>query len=363
MTTEQGPGRSEANVNSDRVIGRGARAGVLCLALAAGLAACDSDVAPAFEVDGTGSIEGVVFFDADRNGVYDPSAGDSSLSGVGILVRERGTQQTLAGGTGTTGANGRFVISGVEPGTHDLVVDTATAGGLKFCQNPAPVTVYIGERQFSSVPARIACIISIAAAEQTRGQTVVVQGIITSAPGQTRSQYTYIQDETGGIRIFSAVPEGKGLEIGDRIEVTGLIAEFSGDLQLAGTVSLGAIQKNAFQITPESVTTGQLRAAGSDPAARELGLLVTIRGARIETAFGANGANGRNVWIDDGSGLAQIRFESAMFPGSTTDAQAALTAAYPVGKCYDITGVTGAFNGDGQIFPRTLADIQEVTCQ
>ena len=341
---------------------RAVRAALVTAFLALAVAACEDDPAPLFEIPGTGSLEGFVFFDADRNGLFDPSAGDSIVRGARLSLRERGTAQTLAGGTATSGTNGRFTITGIRPGTHDLVVDTTSIpAGMRFCQNPVPVDVRIGESQFQNLGGRIACIISIAEAEKTRDQTVVITGIVTSVPAQLQPQYTYIQDETGGIRIFSSVPEGKGIAIGDRIEVTGIVTEFSRDLQL-GSVVLGAIQKNAGQITPQVITTGALAATVVDPASPELGSLVTIRRARIATAFGEGGINGRNTRIDDNSGRIQMRFAVNVLAGETAAAQAQLNALYPVGKCYDITGVTGLFGQDVQIFPRTLSDLVEVSC-
>ena len=327
-------------------------------------AACSDDPEPVFEVQGSGSVEGLIFFDADKNGSFDPSAGDLPLPNVGVKVVSRGTQATLANGIGTTDATGRFTLTNLAPGSHSLVVDTATAGGVKFCLNPLPLSVFISERQFVKVGGQEACIISIAEAEQLRNQVVVVQGIITSKPDDIRSSYTYIQDETGGIRIFSSALSGKGLAIGDRIEVTGTIADFSADLQISGTVTLGAVEKNVTIIPPKLTTTGALQSLSGNPSAEDLGILVEIKKARIETVFGPTSTvNGRNTFIDDGSGRMQIRFEAAAFPAaSTDDAKAQLTALYPVGKCYDIVGVTGAFNTDIQIFPRTLADIKEVPC-
>jgi DNA/RNA endonuclease YhcR with UshA esterase domain len=340
----------------------------LPVALALAVAACDGDLAPQYEPQGSGSVEGFVFFDADRNGVFDPSAGDYVLPNVRVNVLERGTNQTIANGNGQTGADGRFVIDNLRPGTHHLRVDTASLPtGVRICQNPVPVSVYIGERQFRNIGGRAACIISIAAAEQTRNQLVVISGIVTAAPPQLRSgsDYTYIQDETGGIRIFGATMAGRGIEIGDRVEVSGVVSVFSGDLQLGGALTVGAIQKNVFQIVPANTTTGALAAAGQDPEHPLLGTLVRIPNARLEATFGGGtpAPNGRNAWINSGDGRAQVRFETGVMPGSTADAQTALNARFTVGKCYDITGVTGAFTGDGQIFPRTLDDIREVPCQ
>lgn len=354
---------SEGNV-SQHSFKRRAALTLLCAGLALGAAACDDEPAPLFEVPGTGGLEGRVFLDADRDGRFDPSAGDVMLPGVTVQVRVRGTQQVLANGQTQTDATGRFELADIQVGTHDLAIDTVGLGGIAaFCQNPLPVNIFLNETQFQPVAGRGGCVIDIAEAEQLLDQVVTIRGTVTSFPGQTRSQYTYIEDNTGGIRIFSGAPEGQGIEIGDEIELTGTILVFSGDLQLGGTVTVNEIEKAGNAVTPTPMTTGELRAAGLTPADPGLGILVTISKARIDAAFGSGGINGRNAWIDDGSGRAQIRFESAMFPAaSTAEAQAALNAAYPVGNCYDITGVTGAFNGDGQIFPRALSDIVEVPC-
>lgn len=335
------------------------------------VAACDLDTADPLVIDGTGAIEGLLFFDANRDGVFDPSAGDSLLRNVRVDVLERGTSRVLANGSGTTGADGRFVIENLPAGTHHLRVDTASASGIRFCQNPIPVSVYIGERNFRNVGGRAACIISIAEASQTRGQPVVVQGIVTSSPDQLRSggDYTYIQDETGGIRIFGSAMSGRGIEVGDRIEVSGTISVFNNDLQLAGALSVGSIEKNVFQIVPQNITTGALRTAGADAENPLLGVLVRIPSARLEAGFGAAAGagapapNGRNAWINSGDGLAQVRFETGVVSGSTDAAQAQLNSLFTVGNCYEIIGVTGTFQGDGQIFPRTLSDIREVQCQ
>ena len=360
---ERQPRESEGNVSHNPYRRRAATT-LLCAGLALAAAACEDEPAPLFEVPGTGGVEGLVFLDVDRDARFDPSAGDMLLPNVTVRLLVRGTSQVLANGQTQTDASGRFQLTGIAIGTHDLAIDTAGIGtGVAFCQNPLPVNVYLNETQFQSIAARGGCVIAIAEAEAQLDEVVTIRGTVTSFPGQLRGQYTYIEDNTGGIRIFSGVPEGRGIEIGDEIEVTGTMLSFSGDLQLGGTVTVNEIEKAGNEVTPTPLTTGELAAAGLAAASPELGILVRISKARMETAFGAGGINGRNSLIDDGSGRAQIRFETTVFPAaSTAAAQTALTAAYPVGTCYDITGVTGAFNGDGQIFPRTLDDIVEVPC-
>jgi DNA/RNA endonuclease YhcR with UshA esterase domain len=340
------------------------------LAAVIALGACDLEPADPLVIDGTGAIEGLLFFDANRDGRFDPSAGDSLLRNVRVQVLERGTSRVLANGTALTGADGRFVLENLPAGTHHLQVDTATASGIRFCQNPIPVSVYIGERNFRSLGGRVACIISIAQAAQTRNTPVVIQGIVTAAPNQLRSggDYTYIQDETGGIRVFGSSLAGRGIEVGDRIEVTGSVSVFNADLQLSNPV-LGSIQKNAFQVVPQNTTTGAIRAAGGDSENPLLGVLVRIPRARLEAAFGAAAGagapapNARNAWINGGDGMTQLRFETGVVAGTTAEAQALLNSQFTVGRCYEIIGVTGTFQNDGQVFPRTLSDIREVPCQ
>ena len=344
---------SSINVRSG---GTGAMVAVLLAVLTTG---CAEETAPPFDVEGEGSVEGFAFYDADLSGTFNPAGGDSVLSGVSVTVFERGTQRAFTGATATTGASGRFEIEGLPAGTHDLWIDTTSVPeGVAFCQNPQPVTVYLGEMQYEELEARTGCVITIAEAESmdpAAGEFVTVSGIVTSFPGQIRGGYAYIEDETGGIRVFDSGLEGQGIEIGDRVELSGTLTAFNDDLQLTG-VTLNQQQDDVAPVVPLEVTTGEVAAVGPTSADPLQGRLVHVENAEIVGAFGTL-ASSQNALIDDGTGATEMRIES----GVVADAES-LPDLYPAGTCYDITGVVGNFRGTAQIFPRSTEDIVEVAC-
>jgi hypothetical protein len=329
------------------------------LALAAW--ACDPEIAPQFVIEGTGALDGLAFADADRNGAFDPSAGDAPVAGVTLVVRERGTEETFTGGTAVSDAGGRFSIAQLPPGTHDLFIDTATVpGGVAFCQNPLQVTIARDRVRFVPVIGRGGCIIDIVEAEaQPQGTFVTVRGLVTAAPGQLRNEASYIQDETGGVQLFDADLRTLGIEVGDRIEISGTLGSFNQELEILDNVTLNDSDKAFAVPVPGELTSAAVAAAGAPPTNPVQGTFVVVRRARQMTAFASGG--GRNAQFDDGSGAMEIRIEVGLVP---TAATVATTFPFDPGtpRCYDVTGVIGAFNLVAQLKPRTLADMQEVSC-
>jgi len=329
------------------------------LLAAALVAACEPDAAPPFSIDETGSVEGLLYFDADEDANFDPSDGDYALDGVEVRFTVRDdTTQIYA--TATSDAGGRFTVTGLPAGTHNAYIRPASLPeGVVLCTNPMEVTVEPGVERFFRLQTRGGCLVLIEAAEAVGTGNVVVRGIVTASPDMMRSggDYTYIQDASGGIRIFGSSLATLGLEVGDRLEVSGVISIFSGDLQL-GSPTVRAIDKAFGAVTPEATTTAAIAAAGPTPKDPLQGTLVKVSGARFTDVFGAGGINNRNAVIDDGSGATQIRFETGLYSNAGD-----LPAAYPVGDtCYEITGLVGNFNGAAQLFPRTRADVVEVPC-
>lgn len=339
-------------IRARRALAGAALAGLATLALAG----CESDLAPQHEVTGSGGIEGLVFFDAAEDGVYDPASGDEPVPGVVVAVQDRGTGETFSGGTATSGADGRFVVSGIPPGTHDLLVDETTVPDeVSICQNPLQVTVNIDETGFREVRGRPGCLITIAEAKAALGEFVIVRGIVTSSPNQIDPNFTYIEDETAGARIFTGALNGLGIEVGDQLEIGAVSAVFSGDFNFESAV-FRALVKDVQEPEPTLTTTGAIGASGSSFTDPLQGAFVRIEKAELTAAFGAGGANSQNGTIDDGTGAITIRVNDGVAaPGE-------LNTIFTVGNCYDINGFGANFNGAGQIFPRSRADIVEVPC-
>lgn len=334
---------------------------VVALSIGALAVACGNDEpAPPFEVNGTGTLEGLLFFDANRDGIFDPSAHDSVLGNVNVSLRERGTTSVIAGSTTSTNVAGRFTLTGLPVGTHDLVIDTTGIGnGVAFCQNPIPVTIYVNEPQFSNVAARAGCVITIAEAEaKAQGQTSTITGIVTARPNQISgtSGFWYIEDRTGGTQLFG-LTGGRTIAVGDSVEVTGTLTTFSNELEFVAPGQINVLVPNVRTITPLVVTTKQAATPTTlnDPL---LGRLVQVKKAQQKTAFTSGG--GRNATFDDGSGAVTVRIESGLVTNS-----ADVTTTFPLttpGKCYDITGILRNFTSGPQLTPRSLSEMVEVPC-
>jgi len=321
-------------------------AGLLAASMA--VASCIDDPEPVTAIDATGSVSGILFFDRDNNNVYTPTAGDSTMAGVTVRVLDRGTTRVL--GSAVTGASGRYSID-VPVGTHDLeVVRSAEMIASNFIWCGAAPSVYRNEATFVQTPLKFGCVVRVNAAKQVAaGASVTIAGVVTAQPGRYRAanDNLYMQDPTGGIQVFG-VPAALGLQEGDSIEVTGVMAAFNTQLQITSPRVAPNIRRGAEIPDAVVVTTGQL-AATTNALAPNVGRLVAVR--RVTVGPFASG----NAPMDDGSGAAQVRLDGN---AATTIG----TARFVAGRCYNITGIVGFFNNATQLQPRGPFDVTEVPC-
>lgn len=318
--------------------GSGAR--LAAVALATLLGACGGDTEPPFEIEGEGTLTGTLYYDADRDGVFDPFAGDEALSGVDVVLQQRGTGQVIAGSETTTGPGGRFTISGVPVGTHDLFIGLSEELG-QVCQNPLPVSVYIGETTNVRVAGQESCLIAIDEARALPGgEPVTVRGTVTVAKGTISGAYFWISDGTAGIKIYA--PAAPANELGDVVEATGLIEIAFGEYEVDASAGTVTILGSAEIPDPLVITGAELVSHDFQ------GSLVTVEDLVVTSVADHSAGSSYNVSVRAPDGSSFIL---------RIDSDAAIATEFVVGNTYDVTGVISPFGGAEQLYPRSDADI------
>ena len=333
------------------------RLGAFALLVVAGTVgtACAEDPAPLFAVEGSGEIEGRLFYDADNNALFTPLGGDTVLAGVTVMLLERASDDVL--GETTTNDAGVFAFEAVKPGTHSVFVvrDTLLTPNLIFCLNPINSSVYIGELAFLSVPAKGGCVIRIRAAKDTaQGRPVTIAGIVTAGQGTYRGDNLYLQDITGGMQVFG-VPAAAALQPGDSVEISGTMGVFNGELQLVSPRVAPNILRGGTVPEPVVATTGEIAESVQEVGAKSsfVGLLTKVE--NVSVGDFDTGSTPRNAPIDDGSGAIDMRLD-----GNVVNALP--STFFHENTCYDIVGIVGFFNGTPQIKPRGPADVTAFVC-
>jgi DNA/RNA endonuclease YhcR with UshA esterase domain len=315
---------------------------------AALLAGCEPDTAPPFTIDEVGAVEGLLYYDADNDNVFDPSDGDYSLTGVKVRFTVRGdTSQVYA--TATSDAQGRLRVEGLPAGTADALFDLATLpAGVQVCENPQPVTVLPGQTRFFRVETRNACLIltdEVRELPVDAGARAAVRGIVTVRQGAFRADNAYVQDASGGIQIFG-VAAALGLVEGDVVEAGGVVGEFNGEIQLEGLTSVRKVGTSDL-ITPALVTPEEFQSREFESDLVRLDDLTVV-------TVGATDAQGRfSVRVDPATGPADYTFDLRI-EGTGTG----LTPAnFTVGSTYDVVGIASVFSSNAQLKPRKPADV------
>ena len=188
------------------------------------------------------------------------------------------------------------------------------------------------------------------------GKVTFVQDVTTT--GGSRRISAYIQDGSGyGLNLSESGPAGNFplIQRGNLIEITGLVSEYDGSLQMGGFTSEGAIRLLSEDMPlPEPITfeTGnrpiqQSLIRTSSPSVLGSGTWCEVTGTILRVDENIGG--GTNIYIDDGSGNLTIRVWDdmnlhAVVLGGVTYAMRDL-----VGVTCSVAGVSGQYVGDFQM--------------
>jgi len=177
------------------------------------------------------------------------------------------------------------------------------------------------------------------------GSTVTVEGFVTVAPGTfasvTGDQSFAIQDELAGIPVRLAEP--LALTVGQRVRVTGTVQRRFKELVLAATGAGVLALEGPRTIAPLEVATGAVNEA-------VVGRLLRVHGA-ISKPVLDDAAYGQKVFLDDGSGEAQV------FVHLSAGRPLIATAALSVGQVISVVGLCSRYETSFEVAPRRAEDL------
>jgi len=293
-----------------------------------------------------GSISGRLFRDDNANGEYDPDA-DLPAAGIGVTAVRQSDDVEL---TATTDADGAFTLATLRPDTYvvtfGLPDDANLVGG-------DAITVVVGADAAIDVAAEFEgrLLIDIADARTAPlGQSVTVEGVIAWAPGFD-DRVLFVQDETGGLSVFDfGLPSG--LQVGDRIRMTGAAGAFDGERQI-GSITAFEVLSSGPAPVPVQITGAQI-ASGE-----RAGELVTIDGTVEQVdvlSFGnqmvlLRDENGDtfNVYVDSRTGVEEEAWQVGELYGVTG----------PLGTDGDVGGTDLEDGNPNRVEVRSLDDVQQ----
>ena len=273
--------------------------------------------------DGTGNLSLKIDKDTSLPGMATPGG---TFTAIGIVQQDDFLRPFDSGYSLTP--RSRVDLGGVDPGT---VVQSIASARIDQVSNAN------GTPGADTIPDLI-------------GQQVRVRGVVTSVDFRGASGLEiYIQDSTGGVDIFNTT-NAATFNIGDSVEVVGLLAQFNGLTEIdpgANAANLTLLPPGTMPAAnPQLVTIGQVTESLE-------GRLVRIDNVSTATTgvFAPNAETNLNV--SDATGSMVIRVDR------DTDLDG---TPIPTGP-FSVIGVVGQFDSSQpfdsgyQIFPRSTADL------
>ena len=190
------------------------------------------------------------------------------------------------------------------------------------------------------------------------GQTVVVKGVVTTPDlnlSSSSSNSFYVQDETGGLNIYSKPKLTPFLAVGDLVQITGVVTMYSGLTELVVTGADTTIIKLGKGTIPEPkvITIAELMANGEKYESTLIKVNALAKTA-TSAAWPAAGSDANmNVW--DGYKNFTMRIDKDFDLAGQTE------PVYPI----NVTGFATQYSSatppnDGyQIMPRFYTDIAQ----
>jgi len=174
------------------------------------------------------------------------------------------------------------------------------------------------------------------ARQQTVGSTVTARGLVTN--GAELGFIRYFQDNTAGLAIYDPT-NAPSINRGDSVEVTGVLDDFNGLLEITDLTSITIINSGNPLPIPLELTPAQMGENDEGELIRVNDVVFTNAGdvfaGNTTYQFTANGET-LNIYIRNNSPLA-----GQNIPGSAID----------------MIGILSQYNANYQVLPRDLDDL------
>lgn len=170
------------------------------------------------------------------------------------------------------------------------------------------------------------------------GQTVTIRGYVQN--GDELGPIRYIQDQTGGLPAYGGILSS--VNRGDSVEVTGVLYDYNGLLEISPTNSYTVLASPTNPINATNITIADMGETYEGQLVRFTNVTIVQTGSF---------AGDTNYDFTDGSNTGEFR----------VDANSNLVGqAIPTGPV-EIVGLHGEFSGTYQILPRDQNDIINYT--
>ena len=181
------------------------------------------------------------------------------------------------------------------------------------------------------------------------GETVTVEGVVTSATGR----FTFLQDDTGAITVFSpsgtdlnaAIANGS-LEVGDVVQIAGLRAVFNDLVQIDNVSSFEVVSEDNELPDAQEITLAEMLSLGDAVMSKR----VRIGGLTVTDPAGAVVFQAGSQTVTDGTATSTMFIQ-----GEST----AIGADVPAGP-FTYEGPVTHFRGTNQLGPLSPCEIVEL---
>ena len=313
------------------------------------LAGCDNSGAyRTTGITATGVARGLVFFDANGSGAFDPA--DAPLAGVRLRLVPPLSSDTVA--RATTGADGTFRVDAIPVGSYNIVVDPTSLGDSAQVMRVTAGPLQLRPSDSVSVEAVVSFPSMTTAQVRTAplGTRVFVSGVALHARGTFSDTTLAVVDTSGALRATRVRPTAA--VAGDSVRMRGRVGVRNGQ-RVLDDVTVYVIGATFIPTAP-TITTQQ--AATADGGTLD-GAFVRLLDAVVSDTATVLGS--LTMTVDDGSGALTVvldRVADAAFrpPYTPTGALGSLAA----GARFDLLGVlvpTGT--GSWVLRPRGALDL------